>query len=336
MAGNDNLKVVFGSMTLGEKGKMMVRISDHDDASQLLDIFQKHGGTTVDSARLYAGGTTEAMLGDLNYADRGLLMDTKLWPSAGHPQSPPALKYWHTPEDVRRGLKDSLAALKTKKLNTFYLHAPDRKHSFVDALQEVNKLHEEGFFDHFGISNFQPWEVALVCETCHNNQWIQPTVYQGMYHALQRRTEAELFPCLRHYGMSFYAYSPLGGGFLTGRYKRDQTTFEEGSRFEPSTPAGKFHQSSFWKDSYFDAIDHITAAAEKHNFTLSEVALRWLKYHSVLSVEKGDGIILGVGSVKHLEGNFQALEKPALPEDVVKATDEAWAMVKGAVGPYTH
>ena len=156
------------------------------------------------------------MLADLNWQDRNLIMDTKLYPNAGCAMDK-GEQYTHQPSDVRRGLLDSLKALKCEKIDMFYLHGPDRKTAFEDTLREVNELYKEGRFDRFGISNYMSWEVAQICEICERKGWIKPTVYQGIYHVLQRSIEAELFPCLRHYGISLYAFQPLAGGFLTGR-----------------------------------------------------------------------------------------------------------------------
>jgi aflatoxin B1 aldehyde reductase len=75
----------------------------------------------------------------------------------------------------------------------------------------------------------------MICEICIKNDWIRPIVYQGVYNALHRSVEPELFPCLRHYNMGFYAYNPLAGGYLTDRYHREDAddAHESGSRFDP-------------------------------------------------------------------------------------------------------
>jgi aflatoxin B1 aldehyde reductase len=180
------------------------------------------------------------------------------------------------------------------------------------------------------------WEVAQVCEICKKNGWIMPSVYQGIYHALQRSIEGELIPCLRKYNISLYAFQPLAGGLLTGRYKREQTEFEEGSRFDPKILQGTVHRNRYWNDVYFDAIELIHAAATKHGLTDGEVALRWLKFHSQLNEDLQDAILVGASSVKHLETNLSDLEKTSLPEEVVQALEEAWLMVKGVAPKYWH
>lgn len=271
-------------------------------------------------------------------------MDTKLYPNLDGPKlydtsGAPKVKeeqYNHTPEDVRRGLMDSLKALKCDKVDMFYLHGPDRKTPFKDTLREVNKLHKEGYFKRFGISNYMSWEVAKICEICENEGWIKPTVYQGIYSALHRSIEAELFPCLRHYGISLYAFQPLAGGFLTGRYKRNQDSFEPGSRFDPNITHSALHRGRYWNDTYFDALDIIHSAAQNHGLTDAEVALRWIEHHSQLSEELHDTIIVGASSTKHLEGNLADLEKGPLPEDVVEALEKAWLKVKAIAPKYWH
>lgn len=249
-------------------------------------------------------------------------MDTKLFPTAGNPLEK-GRGYTHTPEDVRRGLLDSLKALKTDKIEMFYLHGPDRKHPYEDTLRAVNELYLEGYFTRFGVSNYMAWEVAQMCEICERHGWIKPTAYEGHYHALQRRVEDELFPCLRHYGISFYVYSPLASGFLTGRYARGQ-------------PIQNLHLRYLWNEGYYDALDIIQPVAEKLGLTVAEMALRWLVHHSKLRQELSDAIILGAGSVKNLESNLTDLEKGPLDETAVKALDDAWLVCKARAPKYWH
>ncbi|RAK95815.1 aldo/keto reductase family protein [Aspergillus ibericus CBS 121593] len=275
------------------------------------------------------------MLADLDWQKRGLIMDTKLYPNGIRPL-PSVVSYTHTPEDVRRGLLDSLSALRTTKIDMFYLHGPDRVHSIEETLREVNTLHKEGYFTRFGISNYMSWEVAQICEICKQNNYIMPTVYQGIYHALQRSIEGELFPCLRKYNISLYAFQPLAGGFLTGRYTRNQTEFEAGSRFDPKIMQGQLHHGRYWNDVYFDGVEKIQEVAGRYGLSVGEVALRWLKYHSELRAEMGDAIIVGASSVKHLETNLADLEKGELPEEVVGVVEGVWPMVKGVAPKYWH
>ncbi|RDW69223.1 hypothetical protein BP6252_08243 [Coleophoma cylindrospora] len=330
---NDQLKIVFGAMTFGKTGTRGARVNSLEDAAQMLDTFQKHGHNEIDTARLYASGTTEGMLAELKWQDRGLIMATKVFPNAGTALAI-ADTYTHSPEDLRRALTLSLKELQSESVDLYYLHGPDRKTPYEDTLREINKLHQEGKFARFGLSNFPAWEVAQICEVCEKHGWIKPAVYQGVYHALQRSIEPELMPCLRYYGMSLYAFQPLAGGFLTGRYTKDQTGFEPGSRFDPQAGQGPVHRARYWNDVYFESLGLLKSAAESHGMTLAQASLRWLKHHSMLKQDLGDAIIIGASNIKHLEENLSDLEQGPLPEDMLELFQEAWANCKGSAAKY--
>jgi len=328
MSPTSELKVVMGAMTFGEEGKEGARVHSLQEVEAILDVFQKHGHEEVDTARYYAGGTSEAYLGKIGWQKRGLVVETKLFAAND--------AYRHTAEGLRRGLGESLKALKTDKLELFYLHVPDRSVPWEVTFKALDDLHKEGLFNKLGISNYLSWEVAEIVTLCRANGWIQPTVYQGLYNAIHRAAEPELFPCLRKFGISFYEYNPLGGGFFTGRYTGPDSTPEPGARFDQSkgTNQSTNYRARYWNDQYFKALDIVKAAAEKEGLTMAESALRWLNHHSILKKEYGDAVIIGASSVNHIEQNLVDLEKGPLPESVVTAIDAAWDVVKGDVRKY--
>ena len=111
----------------------------------------------------------------------------------------------------------------------WYLHGPDRTTPYEVTMKTVNDLYKEGKFKRFGISNYMAyadsyhrsidvrltydhmasrWEVAEIVCICRANGYIQPTAYQGIYNAIHRHVEPELFPCLRKFGISFYEFNP--------------------------------------------------------------------------------------------------------------------------------
>ncbi|OAX41301.1 Aldo/keto reductase [Rhizopogon vinicolor AM-OR11-026] len=331
------LKIVMGAMTFGIEGAEGARVHELKDVETILDIFQSHGHNEIDTARIYAFGTSEEYLGKLNWQNRGLIMDTKHYP---HSTMGRAVKEGelcdHSPEGLRQNLMISLKALNTDKVDMWYLHGPDRTIPYEVTLKAVNDLFTEGYFKAFGISNYMSWEVAQMVEICKANGYIQPTVYQGVYNAIQRTTEPELFPCLRKYGISFYAFSPLAGGFFTGRYLSQDDQAEAGGRFDPDRVQGKHHRNRYWNDTYFSAVNSVREVAKAHDLTVPEVALRWISHHSRLSRETGDAVIIGASSVNHTERNLLDLEKGPLPDEVVKILDDAWLSVKAISTNYFH
>ena len=164
--------------TGGEQSK----VHDLETAGAILDIFQKYGHKEIDTARAYGEGTSESMLGDLDWQKRGLVMETKIHVTYGRPVPDSWDKSLrHTPELLRENLMKSLKALKTDKLDMYYLHTPDRSVPYDITMKAMNDLYKEGYFRRLGISNYQAWEVAQICEVCRANGWKQPDVYQGQY-----------------------------------------------------------------------------------------------------------------------------------------------------------
>ncbi|KAF7792261.1 hypothetical protein EIP86_003297 [Pleurotus ostreatoroseus] len=247
--------------------------------------------------------TGEGVIGQLGLEKRGLKVETKLYPFplTTIPGTDKKMELKHTPEGLRTNLEISLKELQVDQLEMWYLHGPDRSVPYEITLKAVNDLYKEGKFKRFGISNYMSWEVAQICEICKANGYIMPTVYQGIYNAIHRVVEPELFPCLRKYNISFYAFNPLGGGFFTGRYRSMADKVEPGSRFDPSEWQGQSYRKRYWNDAYFKALDSIEAVAAKHGLTLAEVALRWMTHHSLLKREHGDKVIPGASSLAHIK-----------------------------------
>ncbi|KAF7440760.1 hypothetical protein PC9H_001108 [Pleurotus ostreatus] len=304
------LNVVMGAMTFGAEGQEGARVHDIKDVEAILDVFQAHGHTEVDTARVYAGGTSEEYLGKVDHKGRGLKIETKLIPWRSHGFS-------HDPEGLREHLLASKKALNIDTLEIWYLHAPDRTVPYEVTMKAVDELFKEGHFKRFGISNYAAWEVAEIVGICKANGYILPTVYQGIYNAIHRNVEPELFPCLRKFGIAFYEFNPLAGGLFTDRYLSPDGQPEKGSRFDPERTQGK-------------------KVADAHKLTLAEISLRWVSNHSLMKREHGDAILIGASSLKHIEQNLVDLEKGPLPEDVVKALDDAWFTVKPYATKYFH
>nr|GAT49112.1 aldo-keto reductase [Mycena chlorophos] len=328
------LNVVMGAMTFGEAGTDGARVTELKDMEAILDVFLSHGHREVDTARMYGSGSCERVLGQIDWKAKGIIMQTKLYPA--HIPAYAHIVGPHTPEGLRKYFAMSLTALNTDSIDIFYLHAPDRQVPFEETLKTVNELYKEGKFKRFGISNFMSWEVAEVVAICKANGFIEPTVYQGLYNAIHRAVEPELFPCLRKFGIAFYAFNPLGGGFFTGRYTGVDSETPGGTRFDPKTLFGQAYRHRYWNDTYFTALQFIQAVGDKHGLTLAEIALRWVSHHSLMKREQGDAVIIGASSLAHIEQNLVDLEKGPLPEDAVKALDDAWASVKGVATNYFH
>jgi aflatoxin B1 aldehyde reductase len=207
---------------------------------------------------------------------------------------------------------------------------------YAETLEAVNELYKARYFSRIGISNYAAWEVAQICELCERHGRKRPDVYQGVYNALHRAVEPELLPCLRHYGIAFYAFNPIAGGLLIKRYGRDTLVHEEGSRFDPNRIQGAHYRQRYWNKAYFNALDIIRPVARKLGISTVEAAQRWIIYHSGLKKDFGDAVVIGASNAAQLEDNLLNLEKEPLPKDMTDAFDKGWASVKAISAPYFH
>ncbi|KAJ3024272.1 hypothetical protein HKX48_003097 [Thoreauomyces humboldtii] len=315
--------VILGTMTfgIGSGG----RISDLNDIGKLLELFKSHGHVELDTARMYCDGNTEEVLGQLKVQDApsSFKVATKVFPfKAGS----------HEPENLKAQFRESLEALGTKHVDIFYLHAPDHATPFEDTLRAVHELHQEGTFDEFALSNFAAWEVMQVWWICKSNGYVLPTLYQGMYNAIARDCERELFPCLRKLGIRFYGFNPLCGGLLTGHHKFDEPPTE--GRYDPNSVQGARYRQRYWNKTYFNAIETIKAVAKEHGLTTVEIANRWLAHHSKIDFSLGDGIIIGASSFVHAEQNLLDFKKGPLPPAILPVLDAAWSQTKSIAPMY--
>ncbi|CAH2318374.1 aflatoxin B1 aldehyde reductase member 2 [Pelobates cultripes] len=305
---------VLGTMEFGRR-------MDARAAGDSVREFTQRGHDELDSAFLYGDGETERVLGSLGLGQR-VKLATKANPMEGK-----SLR----PESVRHQLETSLQRLKTSSVNLFYLHMPDHQTPVEETLAACQELYKEGKFKELGLSNYASWEVMEIHSICKHRNWVLPTVYQGMYNATTRQVETELLPCLRQLGIRFYAYNPLAGGLLTGKYKyEDKDNEQTPSRFFGNSWA-EVYRGRYWKKHHFQAIDMVQQAlVEAYGAncpSMTSAALRWIYHHSQLQGSRGDAVILGMSSTEQLLQNLACAEEGPLLPAVVTAFNEAWNLV---------
>jgi len=319
------IELILGTMMFGVR-------ADAEESFRMMDSFTASGWTSLDTAHIYGDGASETIIGE--WLRERNWPNTEPWKSSEHAQKSAPLRIAPVriadkvhprttgrldADSVRSSLEISLERLQLKSIDLLYLHAPDLHHPVEDALEMCARLHDEGKFQRLGVSNFPAWLLEKAWHLCEKHGWPRPEVYQGMYNAITRAVEPELFPALRDLGMSFYAYNPLAGGLLTGKY----------AAFDEKPDAGRFAELPFyadryWKRSAFEALQELKAVCDDSGIPMAHAALRWLLHHSALSAEHGDGVILGASNTAQLQDNLTGAGEARLPESVVAAADAAW------------
>lgn len=298
------MKAILGTMTFGEQ-------VFGGDATTMLSAFARSGGIEVDTAYVYNDGECERILGEsMKEAGASFKLATKV-----NPRISGRLDY----DAVARQLPESLERMGVGSVDILYLHFPDPETPIAEPLRACAELHERGLFCELGVSNFPLSLVREMTPVCDRLGCPRPTVYEGVYNALSRDAERELIPALDGLGMRFYAYNPLAGGMLTGRYSRPGDSVA-GGRFDHRPN----YKGRYWKDSYFRAVAIVGEACSEEGIPMAEASLRWLAHHSALSGARGDGVIVGASRLPQLEQNLSSLSAPALPGAVVDAFEAAW------------
>jgi aflatoxin B1 aldehyde reductase len=312
----DVARIILGTMNFGDQ-------VDEPAADRMLAMFLDRGYKEMDTAYKYNDGASEEMLGRLLTPERRskVYLATKASPLRGGGLEP---------ENIAKQVNTSLRRLKTDYVDLLYLHAPDPKTRIEATLETCEKLFKEGKFRELGLSNYASWQVADIWHLCKRNGWIMPSVYQGRYNAITRDVEGELFPAVRNFGIGFYAYNPLAGGLLTGRYSQISDVPQEG-RFALKSA----YLERFWKKSYFDAIEVVQDASEQAGLSMIQIALFWLLRHSFLKGPSGDGVIIAASNLKQWEYNLNSLGGE-LPRKVVEALDLAWGKARQDCPPYSR
>ena len=303
------VELILGTMTFGES-------VFQPQVGEFINAFLDAGYDELDTAYVYNEGDCERLLGEvLPGLGRPYRIATKVNPRiTGRLDG--AAAYMQ--------VNESLARLRLDRVDTVFLHFPDPATPVESVLAAMEDLYQQGKFTELGLSNFPAWMVTDVWHLCDRRGWVKPTVYEGIYNPLTRKAEGELNDCLNHFGLRFYAYNPLAGGLLTGRY----------GAFEETPGDGRFthrpnYRGRYWKRSFFDAVEIIKVAAEKEGMTVTEATYRWLAHHSMLNADRGDAILIGASKLDHLRQNMAAAQAGPLPEDVTAAFETAWTITKG-------
>ena len=308
-------QIVLGAVAFG-KPKPTTRdhpLSSDEACEALLATFYQKGGREIDTARVYQNGNCEAVLGRLDIS-KNLRIATKY-----HPSLP------GTPEEQ---LDASLEALQQKSVPILYIHQPATDIPLEETLSSIQRGYESGKFKEFGLSNFPAWQVVEVCQFCERHGYVVPTVYQGVYNALNRTSEYELVPVLRNYGIKYYTHGSLASGFLTGKYKKGVEPVPGVDRFAQKRRIRQYEERYLKRDEMFAALDAISAAAEQADISVLEAAVRWTQYHSAADGSLGDSVLIGVSRLEQLAPIMSAALAGPLPDAVVAAFEVAHEQVR--------
>mmetsp|Transcript_91334 Transcript_91334/g.185902 ORF Transcript_91334/g.185902 Transcript_91334/m.185902 type:complete len:363 (-) Transcript_91334:34-1122(-) len=286
----------------------------------------------IDTARIYAGGKTEKIVGKvLEKLDGTLSSEPSPTLLVGTKAAPSVKPGGLSSTGVVGQFETSMDAMGLSSCDEYYLHQPDTENSLLESLKSADSLVKAGKVSKIGMSNYHASEVFRAFQLCKEHDLTPPTVYQGLYNPLNRLVEDELLPLLKENDCSFVAYNPLAAGLLTGKHKDlDQVAkgrFKKNQNYLPR----------FYTSANFEAIKLIEEQCGKDNISIIDATFRWLLCHSSLTADF-DGFLLGASSLEQLDQNLAACKLAAqntsLSPDLLAAFDKAWCLTRGGAFPY--
>jgi aryl-alcohol dehydrogenase-like predicted oxidoreductase len=287
----------FGTWRYGkqtEEGNIEV---DETRGYELLDAYEAAGGRFIDTADIYGGGQAEEWIGNwLSERDRErFTIASKLYWQIrdGDPNSRGTNR-----KNVRHRIDAILDRLGTDYVDVLYIHRWDDDTPTVEMMKTLDGLVEAGVVHYLGASTLRPnaWKVARANEIARREGWEPFTVAQPRYNLVDREIEGEYLEMAREYGLAVCPWSPLGQGFLTGKYDRagglaGQSLAAESSRF----------RENYLTEENFDLHDELDAVAEEVDATPAQTALAWLMHRDGVTAP-----IVGARTLAQLDENLQA------------------------------
>ena len=275
---------------------------DYEQSLAVIDAALDAGVTLIDTADIYSQGTSEEFIGRALEGRRDrFYIATKF----GKPMDERQEERRGNPDYIRWAVEGSLRRLRTDVIDVYQMHEPDPVTPIEETLGALNDLVRAGKVRYIGASNIEAWRTARARGTSAIRGWSQFDWVQTSYSLLDRAAEREMLPFCRHEGVGFTAFSPLAGGWLTGKYRRG-SPYPEGSRMT-LRPEPYLHLPG---ERVFDGLAKLEDAARARGTTMSALALAWVLHHPQVTAA-----IVGPRSIAHLDQALGALDVAISPEE---------------------
>ncbi len=297
--GSSGLKVsslTLGTMTFGGGGKFVnVGATDLQGARRQLDICRDAGVTLIDTADVYSAGRSEEILGEALEGRRDdFLVATKVRFAMGEDPNMEGLSRHH----IIGGCEASLRRLRTDHIDLYQVHEWDGLTPLEETLEALEQLVDAGKVRYVGVSNYCGWQLMKALGVSEHKR-LPRFVSQQIYYSLQERSaEYELLPVAVDQGLGTLVWSPLAGGLLSGKYRRDRQP-PEGSRHLTDWNEPPIHD----EDKLYDTIELLVEVADGHGVSAAQAALAWL-----LTRPSVASIVIGARTDEQLADNLRAAE----------------------------
>jgi len=247
--------------------------ADEATSHRLLDQFVGAGGNFLDTSNVYSSGRSEEIIGKwLAGRDRaGIVLATKARFRTAEGANSLGLSRKHLMHAVR----ESLRRLQTDYIDLLQVHAWDPLTPLEETYGALNRLTEDGLIRYVGVSNYRAWQFEKALQLCRARGWHEPVSLQPQYSLYARATEFELLPMCVAENIAVLPWSPLAGGFLSGKYKDGVRAPPAGTRIADTTDV-EFYAKRFENERAARIVKALQEVGKEVGKTPSQVALNWL------------------------------------------------------------
>ena len=298
--------ISLGTMTFGGAGKFAkVGATGVDEARRIVDRCLEAGVNLIDTADVYSDGASEEMVGQVLKGRReDVLLATKCrFPTETGPNGAGSSRH-----HILRAVEASLRRLGTSYIDLFQVHAWDGQTRLEETLSTLDALVKSGKVRYVGCSNFSAWQLMKALAVARQGGWEPFASHQIYWSLVGRDAETELVPAAIDQRLGILVWSPLAGGLLTGKYRRD------------SRPASGARHLTDWGEppiydeaKTYDIIEAVVSVGERHGEAPAQVALAWL-----LGKPGVTSAIVGARTEQQVKDLLGGAELELSPEDVVQ------------------
>ena len=312
--GNSGLLVSELALGAGVFGGERSRTAPADVARSIIDRFLEAGGNHIDTADIYTGGLSEEIVGAAIKGRRDeIVLASKVRFQTGPGPNEVGLSRHH----IIRGVEDSLRRLDTDVIDLLYMHCWDPLTSLEESLRAFDDLVTAGKVRYIGVSNFLAWQLMKALGISDRNGYHRFVAAQYQYSLVSRDVEIELIDLFESEGVSLVPWSPLAGGFLSGKYRRGQSLAADDGRLGDGSDDADLAWSMLQGDRAWDTVDAAQEVASGRGVPPATVSLAWVLQRPMVA-----SVITGVRTPEQLESNLSALDVE-LNDDEIKRLDAA-------------
>ncbi len=295
-------ELCLGTMTFGGRGQMWENIGGLEQSAvdAIVHRALDEGINFVDTANVYSGGESETMLGKaLAGRRRQVVLATKVRGRMANGPNDVGLSRLH----IAAAVEASLTRLGTDCIDLYQIHRFDPLTNLEDTLRALDDLVRAGKVRYIGCSNLGAWQVMKALAISREQHLERFRCTQSYYSLVGRELEREMLPLVRDQGIGLLVWSPLAGGFLSGKFTRDHTA--------PGARRATFDFPPVDREKGFAIVDVLRGIAERSRTTVARSALAWVLANPLVT-----SVIIGARTVAQLEDNLKAVELGLGAEDL--------------------